>query len=122
MFLPRLEEPGWYSYLALFDDIIKRQLQVQYLAKIPRLHRRAAEWYRAQNAPADVVYHLLTIQAWEEAAALIEHLALRELEQSGEDSRLLRWLQQLPESVVQQHKTLLFVYARLAGSALPYTE
>src|SRR5688500_8563846 len=49
----------------------------------------------------------------------METMALRELEQYGEDSRLLRWLQELPESVVQQHKTLLFVYLRLAASALP---
>jgi LuxR family transcriptional regulator, maltose regulon positive regulatory protein len=122
LFLTRLEEPGWYRYHDLFAEMLNSQLQVQFPAEIPRLHRRAAEWYRARNAPADAVYHLLTIQAWEEAAALIEHLALRELEQSGEDSRLLRWLQQLPESVVQQHKTLLFAYARLAGSALPHTE
>jgi LuxR family transcriptional regulator, maltose regulon positive regulatory protein len=122
LFLTRLEEPGWYRYHDLFAEMLNSQLQVQFPAEIPRLHRRAAEWYSARNAPADAVHHLLTIQAWEEAAALIEHLALRELEQSGEDSRLLRWLQQLPEGVVQQHKTLLFVYARLAGSALPQTE
>jgi LuxR family maltose regulon positive regulatory protein len=122
LFLVRLEEPGWYRYHDLFAEMLYSQLQLQFPAEIPRLHRRAAEWYRAHNAPADAVYHLLTIQAWEEAAALIENLALRELEQFGEDSRLLRWLQQLPETVVQQHKTLLFVYVRLAGMALSKNE
>jgi LuxR family maltose regulon positive regulatory protein len=72
-----------------------------------------------QYAPADAIYHLLAIEAWEEAALLIEEMALRELEQYGEDSRLLRWLQGLPSSVVQKHKTLLFVYLRLARLALP---
>jgi ATP/maltotriose-dependent transcriptional regulator MalT len=62
---------------------------------------------------------LLAAKAWEEAANLIEETALRELEQYGEDSRLLRWLLELPESVVQQHKTLLFVYLQLANVALP---
>lgn len=122
LFLVRLQEPGWYRYHDLFAQMLYSQLQVQYPTEIPRLHRRAAEWYCAHNAPADAVHHLLAVQAWEEAAALIERMALRELEQSGEDSRLLRWLHQLPESVVQQHKTLLFVYVRLAGSALPWTE
>lgn len=75
-----------------------------------------------QNAPADAVYHLLAIEAWEEAASLIESIALHELEQFGEDSRLLRWLRQLPEAVVQQHKTLLNVYVRVARVALPQTE
>jgi hypothetical protein len=45
---------------------------------------------------------------------------LRELEQFGEDLRLLRWLL-VPETVVQRHKTLLSVYARLAGLALSQT-
>jgi len=41
------------------------------------------------------------------------------LSQYGEDSRLLRWLQELPESVVQKHRNLLFAYMRLANFALP---
>ncbi len=122
LFLVRLEEPGWYRYHDLFAEMLYSQLQRQIPSEIPRLHRRAAEWYRAQDAPADAVYHLLAIQAWEEAASLIEGVALRELEQTGEDTRLLRWLHQLPEGVVQQHKTLLSVYVRLAGSALPHAE
>jgi hypothetical protein len=44
---------------------------------------------------------------------------LRELEEFGEESRLLHWLRQLPETVVQQHKTLLQLYLRLAALALP---
>lgn len=122
IFLARLEESGWYRYHDLFAEMLYSQLQVQFPAEIPRLHRRAAEWYRANNAPADAVYHFLAIQAWDEAASLIENLALRELEQFGEDSRLLRWLQQLPDTVVQQHKTLLFVYIRLAAMALSKPE
>jgi LuxR family maltose regulon positive regulatory protein len=119
LFLERLEEQNWFRYHDLFAEMLYSQLQMQFPAEIPLLHRRASEWYRAQNAPADAIYHLLTIQAWDEATSLIEHMALHELEQFGEDSRLLRWLQQLPESVVQQHKTLLSVYIRLAGVALP---
>ena len=56
------------------------------------------------------------------AATLIEGLALRELERTGEDTRLIRWLQQLPEAVVQQHKTLLLVYVKLADVALSRAE
>jgi LuxR family maltose regulon positive regulatory protein len=95
------------------------QLQARFPEDVPELHRRAAQWYRAQYAPADAVYHLLATEAWEEAALLMEEMALRELEQYGEDSRLLRWLQELPASIVQKHKTLLFVYLRLAYIALP---
>jgi LuxR family maltose regulon positive regulatory protein len=119
LFVVRLEEQGWYRYHDLFAEMLYSQLQARFPAEVPLLHQRAAQWYREQYAPADAIYHLLAIQSWEEAASLMEEMALRELEEYGEDSRLLRWLQELPESVVQQHKTLLFVYLRLAVSALP---
>lgn len=122
LFLVRMEEPNWYRYHDLFAETLCSQLQRQLAAGIPRLHRRAAEWYRTQNAPDDAVYHLLAIEAWEEAASLIEEMVLRELEQFGDYSRLLRWLRQLPETVVQQHKTLLRVYARVAALDLSRAE
>lgn len=122
LFLVRMEEPGWYRYHDLFAETLCTQLQRQLATGIPRLHRRAAEWYRKRNAPADAVYHLLAIQDWEQAAALIESMALRELEEFGDYARLLRWLQQLPETVMQQHKTLLRVYVRVAALTLSRTE
>ena len=119
LFIVRLEQQGWYRYHDLFAEMLASQLRARFPDEIPQLHQRAAQWYREQFAPADAVYHLLSIKAWEEAAALIEEMALRELEQFGEDSRLLRWLQELPVNVVQKHKTLLLVYLRLADVALP---
>lgn len=119
LFIVRLEEQGWYRYHDLFAEMLLSQLQTRFPGEIPQLHKRAAQWYREQYSPADAIYHLLATEAWEEAALLMEELALRELEQFGEDSRLLRWLQELPTSIVQKHKTLLFVYLRLAFVALP---
>ena len=120
LFIVRLDEQqGWYRYHDLFSEMLLSQLQARFPQEVPQLHKRAAQWYRAQYAPADAIYHLLAVEAWEEAALLMEEMALRELEQYGEDSRLLRWLQELPTGVVQKHKTLLFVYLRLAQVALP---
>ena len=122
LFLVQLEAPGWYRYHDLFAETLCHQLQRQLAAGIPRLHHRAAEWYRQHDAPDDAVYHLLAIEAWEEAASLIEAIALRELEQFGDYSRLMRWLRQLPESVIQQHRTLLRVYVRVAAMDLSRIE
>jgi len=119
LFIVRLEDQGWYRYHDLFAEMLYSQLQTRFPQEIPQLHQRAAQWYQEQFAPADAIYHLLAIQAWEEAATLMETMAFRELEQFGEDSRLLRWFLELPESIVQQHKLLLFVYLRLAIVALP---
>ncbi|MBE2202482.1 MAG: hypothetical protein IAE79_27975, partial [Anaerolinea sp.] len=122
LFIVRSEEPAWYRYHDLFAEMLHGQLQLQFPDQIPHLHRQAAAWYCQQNALADAVRHLLAIEDWEGAASLIEDVALRELAEFGEDSRLLRWLQQLPETVVQRHKTLLFVYVRLAHLALSASE
>ncbi len=119
LFIIRLEQQGWYRYHDFFAEMLSSQLQMRHPEELPRLHQRAAQWYREQYAPAEAIYHLLATEAWEEAASLMEEMALRELEETGEDSRLLRWLQELPESVVQKHKNLLFVYLRLANNALP---
>lgn len=119
LFIIRLAREGWYRYHDLFAEMLRSQLKTRFPDEAPLLHQRAAQWYRQQYALADAIYHLLSIEAWEDAATLTEDMALRELEQFGEDSRLLRWLQELPAGVVQKHKNLLFVYTRLANIALP---
>ncbi len=119
IFVTRLNERGLYRYHDLFAEMLSDQLNARYPEEISTLHRKAAKWYNDQLAPADAISHLLSAKAWEEAADLIEKTAFRELEQFGEDSRLLRWLLELPESVVQQNKNLLFVYLQLASAALP---
>jgi LuxR family maltose regulon positive regulatory protein len=119
LFVARLKEEGWYRYHDLFAEMLFDQLQARWPEEISTLHRKAAKWYNDHLAPADAISHLLAAKAWEEAADLIEETALRELEQFGEDSRILRWLLELPESVVQQHKTLLFIYLQLANVGLP---
>ncbi|HEY3289543.1 MAG TPA: LuxR C-terminal-related transcriptional regulator [Anaerolineae bacterium] len=118
LFVEKLEQQGWYRYHDLFAEMLSSQLQARYPQEVAQLHRRAAQWYREHYALGEAVNHLLAIEAWEEASGLIEEVALRELEQNGEDSRLLRWLENLPESVVQKHKTLLSLYLSLASSAL----
>jgi LuxR family maltose regulon positive regulatory protein len=122
LFLERLEQPGWYRYHGLFAETLQSQLQERYHAEIPSLHRKAAKWYRAQSSPSDVIHHLLLSKSWEKAAVLIEEVALSELEKQGEDSRLLRWLQQLPETIIQEHKTLLVIYIQLARLVSPPKE
>lgn len=122
LFIICTEEQAWYRYHDLFAEMLRSQLQRQFPDQIADLHRRAAAWYVAQNMLADAVHHLLFIRDWETAAEVIEDVGLRELAESGEDSRLLRWVQRLPETVVQRHTTLLFVYLRLANLALPKDE
>lgn len=122
LFMYRTQDQAWYRYHDLFAEMLCNQLQRQHPEQIAELHRRAAGWYMTQNMAADAVHHYLFIKDWETAAEMIEDVGLRELAETGEDSRLLHWVQQLPEAVVQGHLTLLFVYLRLANLALPPDE
>lgn len=122
LFLVQTEQPGVYQYHAMFAEALQSELGRRMAASKPHLHRRAAEWHRGRQEIDEAVYHLLAIGAWEEAATLIEEIALRELVEFGEDSRLLRWLRQLPAGVVQQHKTLLLLFVRLARMGLSVHE
>lgn len=122
LFLNKLGgDPDWYQYHALFTAVLTQQLQRRYPDLVPDLHQRAARWYQQHDEPEEAVRHLLAIEAWEEAAALIESVALQELYEKGEDSRLLRWVLQLPVAVVQQHRSLLSTYIRLTNMALSPT-
>jgi LuxR family transcriptional regulator, maltose regulon positive regulatory protein len=118
LFIVQLDEPGWYRYHTLFGEMLADQLREQFPDEIQSLHQRAAQWYRGRQSPSEAIFHLLSIHAWDSAASLLEATALDELEQSGEDSRLLHWLGELPEQIVQKHKALLLVYLRLASLAL----
>jgi LuxR family transcriptional regulator, maltose regulon positive regulatory protein len=122
LFLERLEKPGWYRYHEMFAEMLRNQLKEQFPAEITRLHRKAANWHRLHGSPVEAIPHFLLSRSWENAAALIESVALNELERVGEDARLLRWIQQLPESVIQHHKKLFVLYIRLARLVLPRKE
>lgn len=122
LFLERLDESDWFRYHGLFAEMLQAQLQEHYSEEISKLHHRAAEWYLANGAQADAVHHFLSGNAWNEAADLIEGIALNELEKYGEGPRLLRWLQQLPEAILHTRKNLLLLYIRLAMLSLPPSE
>lgn len=119
LFIVELGERGWYRYHDLFGEMLQNRLKGTMPDLVPELHRRAARWYIRQHAAADAINHLLSSGSWDEAATLMEEMAIMELEHFGEDSRLLRWLQELPVNAVQSHKKLLYVYLRLAEVALP---
>ena len=117
--ISKLEEPGLYRYHDLFAEMLNDQLRTRYPEDLVELHQKAAQWLNENGAPSDAISHLLAAESWEEAAALIASAALRELADFGEDSRLLRWLLALPETVFRQHKNLLLIYLQLASVAFP---
>lgn len=56
---PQDPEQGWYRYHPLFAGFLRAQLAQLAPRDIPRLHRRAADWWLAQGQPARAIEHAL---------------------------------------------------------------
>ncbi len=123
LFIAKLDgESVWYQYHTLFADALRQACQRRFPDMIGTLHRQAAAWYQQNQLPEEAVHHLMLIEDWVAAAALLETIAYEELRDQGEDHRLLRWVQQLPVEIVQQHAALLRTYLRLTNLSLLPTQ
>jgi LuxR family maltose regulon positive regulatory protein len=108
--------PGWYCMHQLFTDILADQLQIRLPDQVNALHLRAARWFQAAGFVEESVRHLLAAQAWEEAAVSIERIAPT-IFVRGEVTRLLRWLEELPQHILQNHPLLVLIDARLRNDS-----
>lgn len=122
LFIDQLENPGWFRYHNFFSEVLNQHLKEKYPDKIQSLNQKAAIWYASENMNVEAITHWLASKSWEEAATLIEKVAMKEIEEFADDSRLLNWLLQLPQEVVQKHNILLAFYLRLVGAFFPTTD
>jgi LuxR family maltose regulon positive regulatory protein len=122
LFIEQLENPGWYRYHNFFSEVLNQHLKEKYPDEIQSLNQKAATWYTSKNMNVEAIDHWIASNSWEEAATLLEKVAINEIEQFADDSRLLNWLLQLPQEVVKQHRVLLAFYLRLAGAFFPTTD
>ena len=112
LFLITLDQVhGWYRYHHLFSQALRRILTQAEPQIIPTLHRRAANWYLAIDHLSEGLHHLLLAEAWSEVAALLQENGLP-LMQQGKLTQLIRWIQSLPETVLNEHTKLMSICAR----------
>lgn len=108
----------WFRYHQLFADLLRQRLRIE-MGDTAVLHLRAAAWHEQNGFPSRAIKHYLAAEAWEQAAALIL-LQSQELQKHGENITFLRWVQALPEAVVQANPALCLEYAwALALSGKP---
>jgi LuxR family maltose regulon positive regulatory protein len=110
--VPLDTERSWYRYHHLFADVLHARLLAEDPDLVPRLHRRASDWYDARGFDADAVRHALVAEDFMRAAFLME-VALPEVRRARQDSMLLGWARALPESVIRTRPVL----SMLAGWA-----
>lgn len=110
LFILRLDDSRrWFRYHDLFADLLRQRLRVEKI-ETAALHIRAAHWYEENGFRSRAANHYLKAAAWEEAATLIQS-ENEVLQKRGENIRFLRWMEVLPEPVIQANPILCLDYA-----------
>ncbi|HEY70658.1 MAG TPA: hypothetical protein G4O08_08755 [Anaerolineae bacterium] len=108
--LPLDDHRQWYRYHRLFRDLLQKRLQQLTPDLVPELHLRASEWYERSGMISEAIEHAITAQDFEHAASLIEHISEPMLMRS-EAGTLSRWLEKLPEDILEAHPHLQLYHA-----------
>lgn len=103
--VPLDSQRQWYRFHPLFADFLRDRLIDQHPAELPDLHRRAAAWYAANDLLSEAVQHSFSAKDIDLAADLIQAQA-KELLGRGGITTLLRWIEALPEPVINSRPRL----------------
>ena len=119
-----------YRYHNLFRDFLCEQLRQRDPVRYAELHMRAARRFEQDNDIEEAVYHYLAVEAYPDAAVLMERVAM-EWFTRGWVETLLRWADALPEEVRVQVPRLSLYQSKVltdrcgygqARQALAYAE
>ena len=109
---------GWYRYHPLFAEVLRLKLQRESPELVPDLHRRAAEWLRANRTPAEAVRQAAAAGDWQLAARIaIDELAVDQLIEPQGIEPLAEVLQHMPHSQDWSEPQPLLVTAALGLSS-----
>ena len=103
-------ERCWYRYHQLFADLLRKRLQEQQPECITALHQQASAWLEQNGHVTEAIRHALAATDFEGAVRLIEDRAEAVLLRS-EGTTLLKWVDALPEALVQERPFLRLYYA-----------
>ena len=108
------DDRTWYRYHQLFADLLRAELLRHERARVPELHRRAFEWYRAAGLVDEAVDHAL---AAGELEAAVDAIAERwtPVLSIGEARATLRRLEALPAEAVARDARLSLAHAWAAS-------
>jgi LuxR family maltose regulon positive regulatory protein len=105
--VPLDKEHGWYRYHHLFQEMLRPRALLTYgRDEICALHRRAAEWFAAQDYVEEAIRHALSGNDVEFAIGLVEDQSDNPLNR-WDRATLERCLAMLPEGTVWRRPRLL---------------
>ncbi|WP_299693376.1 LuxR C-terminal-related transcriptional regulator [Hydrocarboniphaga sp.] len=108
--IPRDEDRKWYRFHSLFSSFLRNQLARLWPDQPPILHRRAADWYLAQDRAIPAITHAIASGDMRFALPLLEQHIERLLIE-GRLRLLLRWFNSLPPAILQERPTFRIAHA-----------
>lgn len=108
--IPLDNKRQWYRYHHLFADVLQAHAPTDWPEQLPRLHRKASEWYEQHGLSSDAIRHALAAQDFERAAGLIEQVwpTMRRRQQ---EPTVLGWIKTIPDAIVRNRPVLSVAYA-----------
>ena len=107
---PLDDEREWFRYHHLFAEYLRRRLERDHPDRVPRLHRRASNWFSEHDLVSEAVTHALAAGTVERATDLVERHAMALVEHSRMVS-LLGLTARLPADAVDARPRLLMAVA-----------
>jgi LuxR family transcriptional regulator, maltose regulon positive regulatory protein len=99
LFLTPLDGEGeWYRFHPLFSQLLRVDLEHREPGLAPRLHARAALWFREHGLVDDAVENLLAAKDFTAASQLIGE-SWNRLAQTNRTDTVLSWVQRIPPDV-----------------------
>jgi LuxR family maltose regulon positive regulatory protein len=95
----------WYRYHHLFRAFLCARLEREPPHIIAELHLRVGTWFEQHQLYAEALDHTLARGEFAQAADLIERIAAQAIER-GEYASLHRWLEHIPEDLLQNRPVL----------------
>ena len=119
LFIISLDESRqWFRYHHLFADLLRQRLRLEQM-DTALLHQRAAHWHEENGFYRRAINHYLQAADWEAAATLIQNHN-EKIQKQGENRTFLRWMETLPDAVIEAKPDLCLDYAwALALSGQP---
>jgi LuxR family maltose regulon positive regulatory protein len=107
--VPLDDQRHWYRYHHLFADVLQAHLRSEQPELVPRLHLLASRWYEQAGEPVPAVRHALAAGDVDRAADLIES-ATPAVRRNRQEATLRRWLDDVPDEVVQRRPVLAIAF------------
>jgi len=109
--IPLDNKRRWYRYHHLFADLLRQRLGQKGRKTIDHLYIKASQWFEANGFTEEAIEHALAAQEFERTANLIDAF-IEEKWRGGEQLKLFKWLDQLPDEFKLRKPNLGICHAR----------